>query len=278
MENLLSVAGGFLKGLAKQSDLEISQLPQDAVIYSIRHISENSVSENSVSEDEGNVWLFPSGAPQTLESLQRHFPEKPGNLIFRFLTEIDGMKVWVHPSFSEPLPRYRGRIIAQLTRVPVKTKNLEISSSKPQPIRVPTSVQPPRPSSEPGLKKLEIVDNRETYSQRTAREQRQQEAKVTAQMALSEVFDCWSKDESGKLRDVRTLIASLPKVLWAESGWEPINLGELMLSEGAVKKAWRRAVILCHPDKHQSASAEQQYRADRIFGAINESFKIFSEK
>lgn len=265
MENLLSVAGGFLKGLTKQSDLEISSLPPEAVIYSIRDIDDDVA-------DAGNFWLFPRGAPQTLRTLKKLFPESPGNLNFRFLVESESGKIWIHAKPDEEIPRYRGRIVAQITRLPVKVDDLEISITIPQPRPIPDL--PQRPVSEPAPRKY-IEDTRETFSQRTAREQKQQEAKVTAQMALSETFDKWSREESGKLRDVRTLLSTMEKVLWPESGWERITLGDLMLSEASVKRSWRKAVILCHPDRHQSASAEQQYRADRIFGAVNESFKLF---
>ena len=261
IENLLSVAGGFLKGLGKQSDLEISSLPPEAVIYSIRDISDDSA-------DAGNLWIFPRGAPQNLKTLKKLFPESPGNLNFRFLVENEFGKIWIHVKPEDEIPRYRGRIVAQITRLPVTVVDLEIQNSPPtRNLEIPKAAV---------VKPEKILDTRETYSERTAREQRQQEAKVSAQIALSEILDKWSHEDSGKLRDVRALLSTMQKVLWPESGWDACSLGELMLSEAAVKKCWRKAVILCHPDRHQNSSAEQQYRADRIFGAVNDAFKIFN--
>ena len=54
-----------------------------------------------------------------------------------------------------------------------------------------------------------------------------------------------------------------------------MSLGDLMLDPSKVKKTWQRAILITHPDKHTNADGKERYRAERIFEAINESFKQF---
>ena len=49
----------------------------------------------------------------------------------------------------------------------------------------------------------------------------------------------WS-EEYGKKKDVRALLAGLEKVLWEDSGWKPVGLGEL-LEPKKVRRARARA-------------------------------------
>ena len=89
-------------------------------------------------------------------------------------------------------------------------------------------------------------------------------------------MDKWALTEQGKFKDVRSLLSTMGSVLWEGSGWVDVPMGELMISDAAVKKTYRKAIGLRHPDRHQKESADQQYRADRIFNAINESYKLFT--
>lgn len=102
--------------------------------------------------------------------------------------------------------------------------------------------------------------------------------KLDVQSTLGPELDKWAFAEPGKFKDVRSLLSSMESVLWPNSGWETVAMGELMINDTAVKKLHRKAIILCHPDRHQQATAEQQYRADRIFNAVNESYKVYTQK
>ncbi len=90
-------------------------------------------------------------------------------------------------------------------------------------------------------------------------------------------MDLWAlvsvTDGSRKYKDIRTLLSSLDQVLWPDSGWKSVSAGDLLMSDAAVKKTYRLAITLCHPDKHKADSPEREARADRIFNALNESFK-----
>ena len=50
----------------------------------------------------------------------------------------------------------------------------------------------------------------------------------------------WS-EEYGKKKDVRALLAGLEKVLWEDSGWKPVGLGELLEPKKARRDARARA-------------------------------------
>lgn len=53
----------------------------------------------------------------------------------------------------------------------------------------------------------------------------------------------------GKERNIRALISTLHTVLWeGESKWKPVSMADLVTPE-QVKKYYRRAVLVVHPDK-----------------------------
>ena len=53
----------------------------------------------------------------------------------------------------------------------------------------------------------------------------------------------------GKERNIRALLCSLRDVLWeGESRWKDVGMHQLVTADG-VKKVYRRAVLVVHPDK-----------------------------
>lgn len=53
----------------------------------------------------------------------------------------------------------------------------------------------------------------------------------------------------GKERNIRALLSTLHTVLWdGESRWTPVGMADLV-TPGQVKKHYRRAVLVVHPDK-----------------------------
>jgi hypothetical protein len=47
---------------------------------------------------------------------------------------------------------------------------------------------------------------------------------------------------------VRVLLCTLDQVLWKDHGWERVGMDKV-LDPQAVKKYYRKATMLCHPDK-----------------------------
>jgi hypothetical protein len=98
--------------------------------------------------------------------------------------------------------------------------------------------------------------------------------------------ETWAK---GKEANVRALIASLQEVLWEGNSWKPISVGEILqvkinsifnrtyfkFQPVAVKKSYRRACLVVHPDKHTGGEHEKLARA--IFMQLSESYTKFEE-
>lgn len=59
----------------------------------------------------------------------------------------------------------------------------------------------------------------------------------------------------GKERNIRALLSTLHTVLWdGESRWAPVGMADLV-TPGQVKKQYRRAVLVVHPDKVSTGRA-----------------------
>ncbi len=48
--------------------------------------------------------------------------------------------------------------------------------------------------------------------------------------------------------NIRGLLGSLQTVLWDDSGWTPVSVGDL-LEPAQIRKVWMKANLLVHPDK-----------------------------
>lgn len=69
----------------------------------------------------------------------------------------------------------------------------------------------------------------------------------------------------GKERNIRALLSTLHTVLWdGEHRWTPVSMADLV-TPGQVKKQYRRAVLVVHPDKvsWRGGVGEQAGRWDR---------------
>ena len=257
------------------------------VSYHLKYTPEQIGDDPTHPEDvEESVYLVPRPCPTTAD-VKSFFPiasssfGDSASLFFRFkMEDEESQYVWLDESGSDDYPpTFRGDIHAQVLVCwgprPIVTHITKPTNTttKPSVLTAP----PPREEL------VRIRQEAEAAKVRAAREFAQQNAtdesnkrqsKLDSQANLSGIFDQWALTEQGKFKDVRSLLSSLSSVLWADSGWVDVPLGELMMSDACVKKSYRKAIILCHPDKHQSASGDQQYRADRIFNSINESYKL----
>jgi hypothetical protein len=229
--------------------------------------------------DNLSIYTVPiSGRPLTVGDVKAHFPIIPQNCLFRFKLEDDMFDfVFMDGLRNEDIaPTFRGSVVLQVLRVPVIVDVHTTITHIPQ-----TSSSPP-PSREELIRQREeakaaqIKAARDFAATNALEEANRRQEKLSAQNQLGAAMDRWALTEQGKFKDVRSLLSSMSSVLWEGSGWIDVPIGDLMISEAAVKKAYRKAIVLCHPDRHQRESADQQYRADRIFNAINESYKVFT--
>eukprot|EP00928_Gymnodinium_smaydae_P042284 TRINITY_DN28493_c0_g1_i1.p1 TRINITY_DN28493_c0_g1~~TRINITY_DN28493_c0_g1_i1.p1 ORF type:complete len:377 (-),score=100.99 TRINITY_DN28493_c0_g1_i1:36-1166(-) len=135
----------------------------------------------------------------------------------------------------------------------------------------------------------ELVARREAESRRRIEEKARQAReiadaetrnradKVAAGNEIKEEMDKWAKTPDGQsFKDIRTLLSTMHEVMWEDSGWKQVPLSEL-IAGGTIKKNYRKAIIMTHPDRFQDAPPEKQLRAERIFQALNEAFKKAGE-
>lgn len=254
------------------------------VFYTIRE-SPRDVSDfpDSPRDREECVVAIPGGSRLLVGDIVGNFPIRDRHCHFRFKIEDDMFGyVWLDGLAGDDIvPTYRGAVHVEVILCHAQMKFEERRGSAES---APASF-PSRPPNREELVKARL--EREAAQVQAARDLAQANAmgeatrrqeKLDMQSQLGPELDRWAMTEQGKFKDVRSLLSSMSSVLWPSSGWEDPPFGELMINEAAVKKTYRKAIIMCHPDKHQSASTEQQYRADRIFNAINESFKSFNSK
>ncbi|KAL7605818.1 hypothetical protein Lser_V15G18754 [Lactuca serriola] len=91
---------------------------------------------------------------------------------------------------------------------------------------------------------------------------------------LDSKIHLWS---SGRKGNIRSLLSTLQLVLWADSGWKPVALVDI-IEANAVKKAYNRAMLCLHPDKLQQKGADsnKKYMAEKVFDILQEAWDHFN--
>ncbi|XP_031465245.1 cyclin-G-associated kinase [Phasianus colchicus] len=80
----------------------------------------------------------------------------------------------------------------------------------------------------------------------------------------------------GKERNIRALISTLHTVLWeGENKWKPVSMADLVTPE-QVKKYYRKAVLVVHPDKATGQPYEQY--AKMIFMELSDAWSEFENQ
>ncbi|XP_025026993.1 cyclin-G-associated kinase isoform X2 [Python bivittatus] len=80
----------------------------------------------------------------------------------------------------------------------------------------------------------------------------------------------------GKERNIRALLSTLHTVLWeGETKWKPVGMADLVTPE-QVKKYYRKAALVVHPDKTTGQSYEQY--AKMIFMELNDAWSEFENQ
>ena len=77
--------------------------------------------------------------------------------------------------------------------------------------------------------------------------------------------------------NIRNLLTSMHNVLWANSGWKSLGLGDVIESK-KVKFYYRKAMLVVHPDRCSDKDAEIRFIAKRIFEGVNEAYQEFLKK
>ncbi|XP_055498041.1 putative tyrosine-protein phosphatase auxilin isoform X2 [Leucoraja erinacea] len=80
----------------------------------------------------------------------------------------------------------------------------------------------------------------------------------------------------GKERNIRALLSTMHTILWeGETKWKPIGMADLVTPD-QVKKVYRKAVLVVHPDKATGQPYEQY--AKMIFIELNDAWSEFESQ
>ncbi|KXZ56019.1 hypothetical protein GPECTOR_2g1571 [Gonium pectorale] len=106
-----------------------------------------------------------------------------------------------------------------------------------------------------------------------AEEAARREQQVTLKESYKANIETWKNKNKG---NIRGLLGSLHTVLWPDSGWQPVSVGDLLESV-QVKKVYMKANLLVHPDKvrQRNGSAEQVAIADMVFDVLKDAWNAF---
>lgn len=102
-----------------------------------------------------------------------------------------------------------------------------------------------------------------------------QEAQQTLKLELGPRIKEWSDGSRG---NIRGLLTSLHTVLWEDSNWAQLTVGDV-LETNQVKKAYRKANLIVHPDKvrQKNGTEEQTAIADMVFDVLKEAWGLFEQ-
>lgn len=97
--------------------------------------------------------------------------------------------------------------------------------------------------------------------------------KENANAILGPKLKAWAED-NGRVKNIRTLLSTMHQVMWEDSKWQECNMGKL-IQPNDIKKNYRKAMIVVHPDKSGGRNAEQLLIAERVFAALNTAWDEF---
>ncbi|XP_038558609.1 cyclin-G-associated kinase isoform X1 [Micropterus salmoides] len=107
---------------------------------------------------------------------------------------------------------------------------------------------------------------------RTIAEMRRQEITKDIDPLKLQILD-WIE---GKERNIRALLSTLNTVLWeGETRWKPVGMADLVTPD-QVKKYYRKAVLIVHPDK--ATGQPYEHYAKMIFMELNDAWSEFENQ
>ncbi|KAF0034175.1 hypothetical protein F2P81_014241 [Scophthalmus maximus] len=107
---------------------------------------------------------------------------------------------------------------------------------------------------------------------RTIAEMRRQEVTKDMDPLKLQILD-WIE---GKERNIRALLSTLHTVLWeGETRWRPVGMADLVTPD-QVKKYYRKAVLIVHPDK--ATGQPYEHYAKMIFMELNDAWSEFENQ
>ncbi|KAM4812060.1 cyclin-G-associated kinase isoform X2 [Urocitellus parryii] len=161
------------------------------------------------------------------------------------------------------------------SRPPYTTNFSVIGGREERGVRAPSFAQKPKVSEndfEDLLSNQGFSSKSDRKGPRTMAEMRKQDLVRDADPLKLKLLD-WIE---GKERNIRALLSTLHTVLWdGESRWTPVSMADLV-TPAQVKKQYRRAVLVVHPDKATGQPYEQH--AKMIFMELNDAWSEFENQ
>lgn len=121
--------------------------------------------------------------------------------------------------------------------------------------------------------RMDVAKAREELRQREEATRNMTAMKENANAVLGPKLKAWAED-NGRVKNIRTLLSTMHQVMWDGSKWTEVNMGKL-ITPPDVKKNYRKAMIVVHPDKSGGRNAEQLLIAERVFAAVNTAWEEF---
>ena len=92
-------------------------------------------------------------------------------------------------------------------------------------------------------------------------------------------FDAKLKKWRGLVQpnNLKVLLCSLHDVLWEDANWKRIGMHEFMEGDQKpkLKKLFRKAILITHPDRNNTKSEDQKFLANNIFATLNEEWEKY---
>ncbi|ETO22984.1 hypothetical protein RFI_14204 [Reticulomyxa filosa] len=114
---------------------------------------------------------------------------------------------------------------------------------------------------------------KESYAQ----EAKEQAERIKYKDEIESKLDEWEY-ANGARRNIRSLLTKLPEILWEDSGWKPVSLGDLV-QPAKCKRAYQVALRVVHPDRatNRGDDTKQAVICERVFTALNEAWTEFEK-
>jgi len=110
------------------------------------------------------------------------------------------------------------------------------------------------------------------------KERHESNVRKAAQAHVKQRADTWEYSSPGVRKNIRSLLASIQDILdYPECKWKPVPLHDILQNKQVVRK-YRKAMIVCHPDRTGSLPPEKRAKAERVFLALSEAYETFEKE
>lgn len=96
--------------------------------------------------------------------------------------------------------------------------------------------------------------------------------KAELELQVKQEIRRWGYSTTGEIKDIRTLLYTIVQVLWKDANWTPIDISTCAEEKDVIKKIYRKALLICHPDKHMRSDWSTALRARLLTQTLQEAW------